>query len=450
MPDARPNILFIMTDQQSATMLSCAGNRWLATPALDALCAGGLRFECAYATNPVCVPSRFSLQTGRMPSAIGMTHNESPVTVPDWMLARTLGRTLQDAGYHTAYAGKTHLPRPLESRVRGDDYAFLTGNARDGCADACVEFLKRAHRAPWFLFASFVNPHDVCHMAINAHAAATGGKGHGNFDSASCEAVLDRARATGDLDAFVQQYAPPLPPNFEIPAREPDAVAGTYLAARAFRRFAREHWTETDWRLHRWLYCRLTERVDAKIGRVLAQLRESGLEESTLVVFTSDHGDHDAAHRLEHKSIPYEEAARVPFIMRLPGAIPAGEVEAEHLVSNGLDLLPTLCDYAGTAVPDGLPGASLRPLAERRPVWEWRERLAVESQFGQMLRSRHHKYFVYDSGENREMLVDLRSDPGETANLAARPEYSAELDRHRELLNAWVHEDSVQPQPALP
>jgi len=436
MPEHRPNILFIMTDQQSATMLRCAGNRWVSTPGLDGLAAGGVRFECAYATNPVCVPSRFSLQTGRMPSAIGMTQNKSPVTVPDWMLRQTLGQAVRRAGYETAYAGKIHLPRPMGASL-GQDYALLTKDGRDGCAEACVEFLKRPHERPWFLFASFINPHDVCHMAINAHASATGGRGHENFDSASCEAMLDRARATGDLDAFVREHAPPLPSNFGIPAGEPDGV-GTFLADRHFTRFVRENWTETDWRLHRWLYCRLTERVDAEIGRVLAQLDQSGLSAKTLVIFTSDHGDHDGAHRLEHKNLAYEESARVPFFMRLPGAIPAGRVDTEHLVSNGLDLLPTICDYAGADVPDGLEGRSLRRLAAPRPVSDWREHLVIETIAGHAVRSRNHKYFLYDQGARREMLVDLRRDPGEMTNLADNAACRAELERHRGLVDAPV------------
>src|SRR5512144_1293504 len=96
-----PNILFIMTDQQHAGMMSCTGNPWLKTPAMDGLAASGTRFERAYCANPVCVPSRFSLQTGLMPSAIGMGQNEdSPkTTVTDTMVQQSLGNLFQRAGY---------------------------------------------------------------------------------------------------------------------------------------------------------------------------------------------------------------------------------------------------------------------------------------------------------------------------------------------------------------
>ena len=208
------------------------------------------------------------------------------------------------------------------------------------------------------------------------------------------------ARGSGDLAAFVREHCPPLPDNFAVPKGEPECIMTRYLDARKFRRYARDRWSADMWRLHRWLYCRLTERVDAQIGRVLDALRESGQEDNTLIVFTSDHGDLDDA----------------------------------HLVSNGLDLLPTLCDYAGARVPDGLAGKSLRALAEGKRVDDWRDHVVVESQNGRMVRTDRLKCCVYDSGVNRETLVDLHDDRGEMMNLASLSQYREELDRHRRLL----------------
>jgi arylsulfatase A-like enzyme len=111
MGESRPNILFIMTDQQHAGMMSCTPNKWLRTPAMDRLAASGIRFERAYACNPVCVPSRFSLQTGLMPSAIGMGQNRDSgrAAVTDAMVQQSLGRLFGQAGYETVYGGKVHL-----------------------------------------------------------------------------------------------------------------------------------------------------------------------------------------------------------------------------------------------------------------------------------------------------------------------------------------------------
>ena len=155
----RPNILLILTDQQSATMMGCAGNEWVDTPALDGLASGGLRYERAYCTNPVCIPSRFSLQTGLMPSRIGMVDNAGRLPVPEDILEATLGRQLQNAGYHTAYAGKVHLPSTLGENTRKRDYEYLTADERNACADACVGFLSRKHSAfPWVTPTSFETP----------------------------------------------------------------------------------------------------------------------------------------------------------------------------------------------------------------------------------------------------------------------------------------------------
>ncbi|MBN1846593.1 MAG: sulfatase-like hydrolase/transferase [Sedimentisphaerales bacterium] len=435
----RPNILFLMTDQQSASMLDCAGNRCLATPALDRLSAGGIRFERAYACNPVCVPSRFSLQTGLMPSAIGMGRNEdSPQsTVTDAMIENSLGNRFARAGYETAYGGKVHLPRRMNN-LKDLGYAMISRDSRGPLAQACAQFIQAEHERPWLLFASFINPHDICYMGINAYARSRGEEPVNNLASRTCEETLDRVRSRADLERFVEEQCPPLPANFEIPPAEPECITRKYTEVRPFRAYLRQQWGPVEWRLHRWLYCRLTEMVDAHLGVVLEALRQSGQEDETLIVFTSDHGDMNAAHRLEHKSVLYEEAVRIPFLMRYPKEIPEGIVEEDHLVSNGLDLLPTLCDYAGIEPPGGLAGRSLRPLAAGGKSAAWREYLPMESQNGRAVRTKRFKYCLYDSGARREMLIDLEADPGEMRNLAGESEYAGELTRHREMLARQV------------
>ncbi len=110
----RPNVLVIITDQQSATMMSCAGNKHLKTPAMDSLAAAGVRFERAYPSNPVCLPARFSFFTGRMPSGVGIGLNEDGRKgVPKEMASQAMGWLFRKAGYQTVYGGKVHLPRGM-------------------------------------------------------------------------------------------------------------------------------------------------------------------------------------------------------------------------------------------------------------------------------------------------------------------------------------------------
>jgi len=156
------------------------------------------------------------------------------------------------------------------------------------------------------------------------------------------------------------------------------------------------------------------------------------------VVFSSDHGDHDAARKMEHKTVPYDEAARVPLLISHAGVTKAGHVDRTHLVSNGLDLIPTLCDYAGIDSPEGLLGGSLRPLAEGKAPANWREDLLCESQIARMVRTGRHKYIAYDDGDNREQLFDLQADPHEKTNLAASAAHAATLRDHRKRLAAWM------------
>ena len=431
----RPNIVFLFTDQQSYKMMGCAGNRHLSTPAMDSLAASGVRFDRAYCTNPVCVPSRFSLLTGRMPSEIGMRNNSSRhvAAIPDHIKRGGLGWLLREAGYETAYGGKVHLPKGLKPEDLGFD--VISTDERDGLAEACAQYVARDHREPYCLVASFINPHDICYMTIRDFATSDEDRmllRRRRTELASVDEALQRPPGVSD-EEFFAHHCPPLPPNFEVQEDEPQAVR-MLIRWREFRWKARTQWSEHRWREHRWAYCRLTERVDRQIGRVLDALRASGKGE-TVLIFSSDHGDHDSSHRMEHKTAFYDEASRIPLIISRRGATRTGAVD-RHLVSNGLDLLPTLCDYAGIETPEGLLGRSVRPLAEGREPAGWRRYVPVESEIGRAVFTDRYKYELHDEGESREQLIDMREDPGETRNAADDPDHQRALAEHRALFES--------------
>lgn len=411
----RPNILLILTDQQNANMLSAAGNRHLRTPAMDSIARRGTRFERAYCMNPVCVPSRFSLFTGRRGSDIGLLNNEDDhIKEMPAAFEHAMGWQMRRAGYRTAYGGKTHFPLGLTP----EDFGFetISGDDRDGLAEDCVQFLCGDHADPFLLVASFINPHDICHMAIRDFAETPLERHLSRPDRIELK-ELDAALQIPDgmtKEEFTRNVCPPLPQNFEIPPQEAEAIR-IMQARRPFKLKARERYSEEDWRMHRWAYARLTERVDGQIGRVLAALQDNDLVDSTVVVFTSDHGDMDASHRMEHKTAFYDEAARVPLLIAGPG-LAQGAVDDRHVVSNGLDLVPTLCALAGLDPPGDLEGRSLLPLLDAVPAAAWRETTPVESDIGQMIVQDNLKYMRYYQGENREQLVDLAQDPGEMRN----------------------------------
>ncbi len=421
---ARPNILFIITDQQHAGMLSCTGNANLKTPALDGLARAGIRFVRAYAANPVCVPSRTSMMTGVMPGRLGVFNNGMKAIVPDDVNENSLGKLIQRSGYDTFYGGKVHMCPELTPRKAG--YNVVERNQRGALPDACINFIQQKRDRPFFAVASFINPHDICY----AHAA------HLGKTPKNMRHVVELYR---QASALPLDQLPPLPANYAIPAHEPEAIQG-HLSPKAVTPAGtmRHDYDEHQWRIYRWIYCRLTEQVDAHIGRILDAVRDAGLEEKTLVLFTSDHGNMDASHRLASKGLFYDESVRVPFIMKYKGVIPPGRVDAQHLVASGLDILPTLCDYAGAEVPATRLGRSLRAISEGRSASDWHTYVVAENSWGRMVRSARFKYCVYDSGTARESLVDMEDDPGELVNLAAKPEYMDTLRKHRRYLRQWI------------
>ncbi len=420
----KPNLLLILTDQQSGNMLSCAGTPWVHTPALDGLAAEGVRFDHAYCTNPVCVPSRISMATGKMPCRLGAADNSSGTNaiLPESMVDQSLGMLMKRAGYDTFFGGKVHMCPQLDPRHTG--YDIYHANERETLADACIHFLNQNHAHPIFAVASFINPHDICY-AHNAKANRQPQLDH----------VRDLYRQACGLS---DEQLPPLPDNFAMPDHEP--------AGFAMRRNTRaitpsgtmsESYTERDWRIYRWIYARLTEQVDTQIGRILTALKTSGQEDNTVVIFSSDHGNMQGNHGLASKMAFYEESVRVPFLMKYPGHIPASQVDVSHLVSTGLDLLPTCCEIAEIAVPVGLHGISQMGAARGDTDSLSREFVVAENGNGRMLRTQRWKYTVYEGAGQRETLTDLKRDPGELQNMALQTQHQKNLQECRGLLRTW-------------
>jgi arylsulfatase A-like enzyme len=417
----KPNILFIMTDQQSRHMMSCTGYPYVKTPAMDSIAESGVRFERAYCTNPVCVPSRFSLVTGRMPSEIKLQAN-GPVgldEIPEDIKKTGLGWKLQEAGYKAVFAGKQHFPK-----MNAEDLGFenLTWNERDKLAQMTSDFVAEEHDKPWCLFASFINPHDICYMAIRDHA--DGDLQKGIMERATDEIIeLDAALAKAEeipADEFWEKHCPPLPPNFEPQEQEPEAI-NQLINKRSFRINARNNWDEKRWRLHRWAYAKLTERADGQIQKLLDSLRSGPYADNTVIFFTSDHGDHNSSHKLEHKTVPYEEAAGIPMLLSDPNGV-SGQVDETNLVSNGLDVYPTICDYAGIEIPPHIKGRSLRPLVTGKPLEPARNAVPIECEIGNVVVSKDYKYMKCFDGEHSEQLYDLVNDEFHTKNFASEQE----------------------------
>lgn len=427
---AKPNILLIITDQQYSRDIGAAGNPHVKTPAMDSLAARGMRFEASYCTYPLCSPARASLETSRMPHQLNIFNNGA--TIPENV--QTIGEILRKSGYRTAWAGKWHLPvsypgfGEAKSKPRGFDVLPLEGpkhrsnpavgpgtGSDPATVQAAVKFLSETNAQPFLLTVSLLNPHDIC-----------------DYPQAP-----EKYPKPGPGDTL-----PPLPRNFSAITNEPSLLQqDRERKTKGDSAFAK--YGPKEWQVYRWVYYRLIERVDAHITTVLQALEKSGQKENTLVIFTSDHGEMGGAHQLATKMQMYEEAINVPLIVCPPGASYRRLVNTTNLVS-GLDVLPTVCDYAGIAARSSFQGSSLRPLVEqrsRRARVPWREHVVVEmgdSNYVRMIRSDRFKYIVYSSGEAPEMFFDLSLDPHETRNLAQDPAFKNEIESLRGVLKAWI------------
>ncbi len=449
---AQPNVIYIMTDQQSADALSCRmGDRYLKTPALDSLAARGTFFTRAYTPNPLCMPARNSIFTGRYPHETGVTDNAEMNTGFALNAAEfpTMGTYFRQAGYQTAYYGKWHLAYD-QQKPETHGFEMLGGTKPIIDADSAekaVSFLNQKHEKPFLLVVSFLNPHNVCELAR--------GQELNNGPIGTPPPVAER---------------PPAPANLAPPQNEPDSMTKIRAGYHANPAFPVGNFSPAMWQALRWGYYRLIEKVDAEIGKVLAAVKAAGLEENTLIVFTADHGECAGAHGLNQKTVFYEESSRVPLIISLPGQKAART--SELFVNTGTDLLPTMFDVAGLARSSKLTGVSLRAPTNGEPVKVWRDQVVVENNMsqgglvdgsvpmteGRMVRTDRYKYCVYANGEHRESLVDLQKDPGEMHDLARDPAFRDTLLAMRERLRKFGAEtndklvatmlaDDVKPRP---
>jgi arylsulfatase A-like enzyme len=419
----RPNIVFLLADDMRWDALGCTDNRHARTPHLDALAAQGVLFRNHFVTTSICCVSRASILSGQYARRHGI--NDFATAFSPAAFAQTYPALLRSAGYRTGFIGKfgvgERMPEKEFDYWRGfpgqgsyferNDASHLTGKM----GDQALEFLSVTDRQPFCLSLSFKAPH-----------------------------AQDGARREFPPDPRDES----LFANVTFPV--PETTQEKYF--QALPEFARKSEGHTRWQ-RRFAtpemyqdtvrdYYRLVTGLDREVGRVLATLREKGLADHTLVVFTSDNGFFLGERGMADKWLMYEPSIRVPLIIRDPRSsvrVRGGVVEEMTL---NIDLAATLLDFAGVAAPAKMQGQSLLPLvAHEKTAWrnDWfyeHHTLPKIIPASEGVRTRRWKYLRWMDGETSvEELYDLKSDPKETRNLVQDPRARRSLE---ELRDRWT------------
>ena len=433
-----PSVLLLMVDQLAASWLPAYGHDVVQAPNVTALSEEGVTFEAAYCASPLCAPSRASLLTGLLPSRTGVYDNaaEMRASLP------TVAHRLRAAGYATTLAGKMHFVGPdqlhgFEERLTPDVYPAGLDWTPDWRAPV-------DERLPWYhTMESVVRP------GVSAASMQV------DYDDEVCfhavRALYDHARTRRDDPFFlVASFTHPHDP-WELPARwweryDPDDIDLPAVPPipfddadphsrrlRAMCRIDAADLADAQVRRARHAYFAAISYVDDRIGQVLGALRESGLEDETIVVLCADHGEMLGERGLWYKMAFFEDAARVPLVARLPGtdgAARAGARVADHV--SLLDLAPTLVDLAGLdqSPDEAVDGTSLAPLlrgeTDRRGAPVLAEYLA-EGVSAPMVMVRSGSEKLIRCPGDPDLVYDLAADPRELRDLGRVPGAGAAL-----------------------
>ena len=442
--DTRPNIVFVLVDDLRWDELGIAGHPYVETPNIDRIAREGAWFQRAFTTTPLCSPARATFLTGLYPHKNGITDNTARNEQSHRL--ETFPGMLNAVGYDTAFIGKWHMgnddtPRPgwtTWAAMKGQGEAInpefnidgerrqLDGYVTDILTDLSLEFVTAERDAPFLLYLS----HKALHPNVTQADDGSSGpspsgipgfiaadRHQGRYANATVPRRPNSGVVPADRPALMRPIGD-LPPLGEGTITPDDTIRDRQEMLLA---------------------------VDEGLGTILAAIEELGELDDTIVVVTSDHGFWYGEHGLSNeRRLSYEEALRIPMMIRYPDRIPAGLRPGQLVLS--LDVAPTLLALAGESPPDGLHGLSLVPILDGEDP-EWRSSFLVEyysdTVFERMdfmgykaVRTNRHKYIRYEDQEGMDELYDLVADPYELRNLIDDPRYAgirsdldAELNR---------------------
>jgi len=421
--EKRPNIVVILSDDHRADTMSNMGHPFIKTPHLDRLAREGVQFTNTFATTPLCSPSRGCFLTGQYAHRHGVKNNVTPWNDRN---VTFLERLKKEAGYKNAFFGKWHMPGRLPE---------LLGKA----VDRFVTFTASGGQGVYF----------DCPLIIDGVATERKGK-YLTEDLTDLALEFIRKEKDGPFCVYLAHKAPHqpfLPPpalkklydDADVSSTLPPAYHAWIHQKEGSGYYGVMGSVETKYRD----YHRVITAMDEQIGRILSELDKLGIAENTIVVYASDNGYFWGEKQLIDKRWPYEEATRIPLIVRYPAKVKHPGRQSGEMILN-VDLAPTLLQLAGLAVPAAIQGRSFEPLLTERPI---RQRTSIHLEHFKdfpynvpewdAVRTERFLYVEYGNKKKAE-LFDIQKDPRTQQNLIAAPEGKTVLPELQALLKDYL------------
>ena len=449
----RPNIIVVLVDDMRWDEFGQAGHNFIKTPHIDRLAKEGVTFKNAFATTPLCSPSRASFLTGQYAHSNGIIDNQAHNELSHQL--NTFPKQLHDNGYATAFIGKWHMGNDDTPRSGFDYWASLRGQGEaidpglningqqqtikgyvtDILTDQSLHFINQKREQPFLLYLA----HKALHPnVVQRDDGSTSNIAQGGFVAA------DRHKGMYDSAVFTRR------PNYNIPPVDKPALARKIAGLPLL---SAETSTKEKTIRER---SEMLMAVDEGLGVILKNLEDKSELDNTIVVFTSDHGYWYGEHCLdEERRLAYEEAIRIPMLVRYPSLIKAGSTSDQMVLS--IDLASTLLEMAGVTPGNQLQGKSWVPIFTEK-VNDWRNSFLVEyysdTVFPRMLnmgykavRNHQYKYIHYVDLEGMNELYDIIKDPYELHNLIDDPTMAGVLAEMKEELNRLLQETGAERLP---
>ena len=433
MSDQRPNIIFLLSDDQCSYSVGCYGNNDVKTPQMDRIGHEGVIFDNHYATTSICMASRANIMTGLYEYRTGCNFSHGDMRAEVWETSYPV--LLREAGYLTAFAGKFGFLVEGKGLCKSD--FDMWGGGPDQTSYVTAEnksMAKYAEAYPHSTLSYGAFGRDVIRRAANG-------------DRPFCLSISFKAphRPVTPDPRFNDVYRGKQfkkPGNFG--RKYAEHLSEQSKKGRQYRRFTEWRY-DTDYDAVMGKYNQLIYAIDVAIGMIREELDKQGVADNTVIIYTSDNGYICGSHGYGSKVLPMEESSRVPLMIYDPRSKSAGRKLRCDALTGNIDFLPTILDLAGVPVPDGIDGRSLVPLIEK-PADNVREQMAFMNVWGSVpthcltVLEKNWKYtYWWYAGEGMtpaEDLFNTGDDPLELKNLADDPAHKADLERMREKYDA--------------